>query len=59
MLGSGFGSASLGQILRAVGELFREAAKKPFDNAVKTARLNEVEKLWNDREEAVRRVFEP
>ncbi|HWY40632.1 MAG TPA: zinc-binding alcohol dehydrogenase family protein [Chthoniobacterales bacterium] len=59
MLGSGFGSASLEQILRAVGELFKEAAKKPFDNAVKMARLNEVEKLWNNHEEAVRLVFEP
>jgi NADPH2:quinone reductase len=59
ILGSGFGSASLEEILRAVGELFMEAAKKPFDNAVKTARLNEVEKLWNNREEAVRLVFEP
>jgi len=59
MLGSGFGSASLEQILRAVRELFKEAAKKPFDNAVKVARLNKVEKLWNNRKEAVRLVFEP
>ena len=59
LLGSGFGSASLEQILQAVGELFKEAAKKPFENAVKTVPLREVESLWNSREEAVRLVFEP
>lgn len=59
ILGSGFGSASIEQILQAVGELFKEAAKKPFNNAVKTAPLREVESLWNSREEAVRLVFEP
>lgn len=59
LLGSGFGSASLEQILQAVGELFKEAAEKPFDNAVKAAPLREVEALWNSREEAVRLVFEP
>lgn len=59
LLGSGFGSASIEQILQAVGELFKEAAKKPFNNAVKTAPLCEVESLWNSREEAVRLVFEP
>jgi len=59
LLGSGFGSASLEQILQAVGELFREAAKKPFQNAVKTASLRDVEALWNSREEGTRLVFEP
>ena len=59
LLGSGFGSASIEQILQAVGELFKEAASKPFQNAVKTAPLREVESLWNSREEAVRLVLEP
>jgi NADPH:quinone reductase-like Zn-dependent oxidoreductase len=59
MLGSGFGSASLPQIMQAVGELFKEAAKKPFKNAVKTASLRDVEALWNSREEGTRLVFEP
>lgn len=59
LLGSGFGSASIEQILQAVGELFKEAAKKPFQNAVKTAPLRDVETLWNSREEAVRLVFAP
>jgi NADPH:quinone reductase-like Zn-dependent oxidoreductase len=59
LLGSGFGSASLQQIMQAVGELFQEAAKKPFQDAVKTASLQDVTALWNSKEEGVRLVFEP
>jgi NADPH2:quinone reductase len=59
LLGSGFGSASLEQILQAVGELFHEAAKKPFQIAVKSAPLNEVEALWNSPEQGTRLVFVP
>jgi len=59
LLGSGFGSASLEQIMQAVGELFQEAAKKPFHNAVKTAPLREVEALWNSPEQGTRLVFQP
>lgn len=59
LLGSGFGSASLQQILQAVGELFKEAAKKPFKNDVETVPLSEVEAMWNVREHGTRIVFEP
>lgn len=59
LLGSGFGSASLEQILQAVGELFREAAKKPFQITVKAAPLSEVEALWNSSEQGTRVVFQP
>ena len=59
LFGSGFGSASLEQILQAVGELFKEATKKPFLSAVKTAPLRDVEALWSSREEGTRLVFEP
>lgn len=59
LLGSGFGSASMEQIMQAVGELFQDAAKKPFQSAVKTASLREVETLWNRSEQGVRLVFEP
>ena len=59
LLGSGFGSASLEQIMLAVGELFQEAAKKPFHNAVKAAPLREVELLWNSPEQGTRLVFQP
>ncbi len=59
LLGSGFGSASLGQIMQAVSELFQEAAKKPFESAVKAASLRDVETLWNANEEGTRLVFQP
>ena len=59
LLGSGFGSASLEQIMLAVGELFQEAAKKPFHNAVMAAPLREVELLWNSPEQGTRLVFQP
>jgi NADPH:quinone reductase-like Zn-dependent oxidoreductase len=59
ILGSGFGSASLPQILQAVGELFQEAAKKPFHNSVKAAPLREVESLWKTTEAGTRLIFQP
>lgn len=58
LLGSGFGSASMEQILEAVSKLFQEAAKNPFQNAVRTAPLRDVERMWNSDEKA-RIVFEP
>jgi NADPH2:quinone reductase len=58
LLGSGFGSASLQEIMKAVGEFFQEAAKKPFQSAVKTASLREVETLWNIPEQGTRIVFQ-
>lgn len=59
LLGSGFGSASLEQIMQAVSELFHEAAKTPFESAVKAASLRDVETLWNANEEGTRLVFQP
>jgi NADPH2:quinone reductase len=59
LLGSGFGSASLDQILKAVAEFFREAASNPFEFKVKTAPLSEVEGLWNSPEQGTRLVFQP
>ncbi len=59
LLGSGFGSASLEQIMQAVGELFQEAAKKPFHNKVKAVPLRDVESLWNSSEAGTRLVFQP
>jgi len=59
LLGSGFGSASLDQILLAVTEFFREAASKPFEFKVKTAPLSEVEAHWNSHERGSRLVFLP
>jgi NADPH:quinone reductase-like Zn-dependent oxidoreductase len=59
LLGSGFGSASLDQILVALGEFFQVAAKKPFQFETKAAPLREVETLWNDTKEGIRLVFRP
>lgn len=59
LLGSGFGSATLEQIMRAVGEMFQEAAKKPFQFTAKAAPLREVESLWNSPEQGARLVFQP
>ena len=59
MLGSGFGSASLPQIVEAVKEFFKAAAAEPYQFKVKTAPLSEVETLWNHPEKGVRLVFLP
>lgn len=59
VLGSGFGSASIEHIRRAIAEFFAIAAKEPFVFGLKTAKLSEVAALWGEKEQAVRLVFEP
>jgi hypothetical protein len=59
LLGSGYGSASLDEIMKAVGEFFKVAAAKPFHTNVRTAPLRDVESLWNTTEDGVRLVFQP
>jgi len=59
LLGSGFGSASIEEIFRTLGEFFALAAREPFRMEVKTAPLRDVEALWNVPEQGVRLVFEP
>ncbi len=59
LLGSGFGSASLEEIVRALGKFFEAAAREPFQFATKTAPLRDVEALWNSPEQGVRLVFQP
>jgi NADPH:quinone reductase-like Zn-dependent oxidoreductase len=60
LLGSGFGSASLDEILKAVAEFFELAATQPFDFAIKTAPLSEVETVWSAQEpNGTRLVFIP
>ena len=59
LVGSGFGSASLAQIFEAIGELFKEAAAKPFAIEVKTVTLRDVESVWKSPESGVRFVFQP
>jgi NADPH:quinone reductase-like Zn-dependent oxidoreductase len=59
LLGSGFGSASLEQILAALAEFFQAAAKTPFQFHPKAAPLRDVERLWNHAEKGTRLVFQP
>lgn len=59
LLGSGFGSASLKEIMKAVGEFLRDAAREPFQIEIRTAPLRDVESLWNSESEGKRLVFEP
>jgi NADPH:quinone reductase-like Zn-dependent oxidoreductase len=59
ILGSGFGSASMDRILRAVAEFFTLAATAPFEFERTTAPLSDVEKLWNSPQSSGRLVFVP
>jgi NADPH:quinone reductase-like Zn-dependent oxidoreductase len=60
LMGSGFGSASLDQILIAIGEFFALAATTPFEFAIETVPLSEIEALWSvPAAEGTRLVFQP
>jgi NADPH:quinone reductase-like Zn-dependent oxidoreductase len=59
LLGSGFGSASLDQIVRALAEFFEVAAKTPFQFRTRAAPLRDVETLWNEADGGTRLVFQP
>jgi NADPH2:quinone reductase len=59
ILGSGFGSASLEQLLAAVSDFFAAAAAKPFQFKKRTAPLSEIESLWDSPEPGTRIVFQP
>jgi NADPH2:quinone reductase len=59
LLGSGFGSASMEEIFRALAKFFGEAAKAPFVTKIQPAALRDVETLWNAPERGGRLVFQP
>jgi NADPH2:quinone reductase len=59
LIGSGFGSASMDQIFRALGKFFAAAAQTPFQMKIKVAPLRDVEQLWNENEKGARLVFQP
>jgi NADPH:quinone reductase-like Zn-dependent oxidoreductase len=59
LLGSGFGSASLQEIMKSVGEFIQEAAKSPFQIPTKAVSLRDVEALWNSPHKGARLVFQP
>jgi NADPH:quinone reductase-like Zn-dependent oxidoreductase len=59
LLGSGFGSASLQQIMQSVQHFHAEAAKQPFQIRFQAAPLAGVAALWNAKDQGARLVFEP
>ena len=59
ILGSGFGSVALEDIVKAVADFFAEAAKKPFQMKTEIVALRDVEAAWNKNEDGVRIVFQP
>jgi hypothetical protein len=59
LIGSGFGSASMGQIFAALAKFFATAAQQPFQMKIKLAPLRDVEALWNENEKGARLVFRP
>lgn len=59
LLGSGFGSASIDEIFRALAEFFQVAATSPLKINIKAVPLRDVEALWNSPEQGSRLVFLP
>ncbi|GGH17059.1 quinone oxidoreductase family protein [Silvibacterium dinghuense] len=59
LLGSGFGSASLEELVTSIRDFFATAAVQPYSFEVKAVPLSEVEALWNAKEQATRLVFVP
>jgi NADPH:quinone reductase-like Zn-dependent oxidoreductase len=59
LLGSGFGSASLEEIFKALGEFFQLLAKSPLKINLKPVRMRDVETVWNSPEQGTRYVFLP
>jgi NADPH:quinone reductase-like Zn-dependent oxidoreductase len=59
LLGSGFGSASMDEIFKALSEFFDFAVATPPKNNIKTIALREIERVWNSPEQGVRLVFLP
>jgi NADPH:quinone reductase-like Zn-dependent oxidoreductase len=59
IMGSGFGSVELKDIMKAVGEFLAGAAEKPFTMKIEQVPLGDVESAWSRKEEGVRIVFRP
>lgn len=59
LLGSGFGSASMNVIFKALAEFFEFAAAAHPKINIKTTPLREIEAVWNRPEQGVRLVFLP
>lgn len=59
LLGSGFGSASLQEIMKAVGEFLAVAAESNFQVPTKAVPLRDIESIWTTPDKGLRLVFQP
>jgi NADPH2:quinone reductase len=59
LLGSGFGSVALPDLLTSIRDFFAEAARQPFHIDVRTFPLSDVTSAWNEPEGDARLVFIP
>jgi len=59
LLGSGFGSASLEEIMKAVREFIAAAAQSPFQIQTKVVPLRAIESAWSTSDKGPRLVFQP
>jgi NADPH:quinone reductase-like Zn-dependent oxidoreductase len=59
LVGSGFGSVALQDLLTSIADFFAEAARQPFEIAVRTLPLREITSAWDEPEGHSRFVFVP
>lgn len=59
LLGSGFGSVSLPDLLTSIADFFAEAGRQPFEVSVRAIPLREVASAWDQPEGDSRFVFIP
>lgn len=59
LLGSGFGSVALSDLLTSISDFFAEAARKPFEIAIRPLPLSEITSAWDEPEGDARFVFIP
>jgi NADPH2:quinone reductase len=57
LVGSGFGSVALPDLLTSIADFFAEAARAPFEIAVRTFPLREITSAWDEPDGHARFVF--
>ena len=59
LVGSGFGSVALSDLLTSIADFFAEAARAPFEIAIRALPLREITSAWDQPEGDTRFVFIP
>ena len=59
LLGSGFGSVALPDLLTSISDFFAEAAREPFEISVRTLPLRDINSAWDEPDGDSRFVFVP